>query len=98
MATKKKTERAVVVTTEHRGVFFGIVEDDAQAPAQITLSECRNAIYWNEGIKGFLGLTVSGPKAGCRIGPAAPRTTLYKCTSISDCTPEAVAAWRAAAW
>lgn len=100
-ATKKSTEktpRPVVVTTEARGVFFGYVEDDSKAPAEITLSKVRNCIYWPTAVKGFLGLAASGPVAGSRVGPESPKTTLYKVTSISDCTPEAEKAWAAASW
>lgn len=91
-------KKAVLVTTENRGVFFGYVEDESKAPAQITLSRCRNCVYWPQAVRGFLGLTVSGPLEGSRIGPAAAETTLYKVTSVSACTPEAVERWEKAAW
>ena len=94
----KKSPKAVVVTTENRGVFFGYIVDDSQAPAQITLSQCRNALYWPQSVKGFLGLASSGPSAGSRIGPVATESTLYRLTSITTCTPEAVSAWEAGQW
>lgn len=94
----QKTGRAVVVTTENRGVFFGYVRDESKAPAQITLEKVRNCVFWPMQVKGFLGLTVSGPLNGSKIGPAAPVTTLYKLTSISDCTDEAVKAWGDGGW
>jgi hypothetical protein len=31
--------RAVVVTTEHKGVFFGYVADESKLPAQVTLTQ-----------------------------------------------------------
>jgi len=51
MSTKAKSTmvtngRAVVVTTENRGVFFGYVRDESKAPAQITLEKVRNCVYW----------------------------------------------------
>jgi hypothetical protein len=97
-APEQKQKRAVVVTTENRGVFFGFVEDDSKAPNQITLSRCRNCVYWPASTRGFIGLTTSGPLAGSKVGPAAPEMTLYKVTSIATCTEEAIAAWEKAVW
>ena len=101
MATKKaaakatKAERAVLVTTEHRGVFFGYAtETDG---ATITLRNARNCIYWSADVKGFLGLAATGPSASCRIGPRAD-ITLRAVTCVAECTPAAVAAWESAPW
>lgn len=97
MATKKATtkERAVLVTTEHRGVFFGYAtETDG---ATITLRNARNCIYWSADVKGFLGLAATGPSASCRIGPRAD-ITLRAVTCVAECTPAAVAAWESAPW
>jgi hypothetical protein len=90
--------RPVVVTTEHRGVFFGYIVDESKAPNAITLSQCRNCVDWPQAVKGFLGLTTSGPLQGSRVGPAAVRVTLYGITSIADCTIEAVELWEKASW
>jgi hypothetical protein len=96
MTTKNKTgERAVVVTTEHRGVFFGYAADtDGDA---IKLTRSRLCVYWSADVKGFMGLAGGGPTAGCRIGPPAD-ITLRKITSVLECTPEAATAWEAAPW
>lgn len=91
-------KKAVVVTTEARGVFFGYVVDESAAPSRITLSGCRNCVYWAQSVRGFLGLASSGPKEGCRVGPAAAETTLFALTSITACTDEAVEAWEKASW
>lgn len=97
--TKKKTEKkAVVVTTKHRGVFFGYVADDSKAPAQITLTGVRNCVYWPATVRGFLGLSVSGPLQGSRVGPSAPEMVVYDLTGIVSCTPEAVKAWETIQW
>lgn len=102
MPSKKPTVttpgRAVVVTTEHKGVFFGRVMDESKAPDQITLSNVRNCVYWPESVKGFLGLAVSGPTRGSKVGPEAQVSTLYKLTGVFDCSEAAVVAWNAAAW
>ena len=94
--TKTKIERAVLVTTEHRGVFFGYAIDTSGA--SVTLRRARNAIYWRPPVKGFGGLAVTGPDARSRIGPAIPKIELRGITSVSECSPEAVTAWEAAPW
>lgn len=89
-------ERAVVVTTEHRGVFFGYATDtDGEA---IELKRARLCLKWTAEVKGFMGLAATGPTRGCRIGPAVPGITLRKITSVLEVTPEAVKAWEAAPW
>lgn len=91
----KKTERAVIVTTEHRGVFFGYATDtDGE---QIVLKRARLCLYWSSDCKGFMGLAATGPTSGCRIGPAAD-ITLRKITSVLEATPEAVKRWEGAPW
>lgn len=88
-------ERAVLVTTEHRGVFFGYATDvDGET---ISLKRGRLCVYWSADVKGFMGLASSGPTSGCRIGPAAD-ITLRAITSVLTVTPEAVKAWEAAPW
>ena len=94
MKTKTK-ERAVVVTTSHRGVFFGYAtETDG---AIIHLRAARNCLYWPSDNKGFIGLAAVGPLNGSRVGPAA-NISLRDITSVIECTPEAVKAWESAPW
>lgn len=93
--TRKKTERAVLVTTSYRGVFFGYAtKTDGET---IRLRAARNCIYWPREQKGFLGLATVGPLSGARIGPAAD-LELRGITAVAECTPEAVAAWERAPW
>ena len=90
-----KKERAVFVTTAHRGVFFGYATNtDGQT---IKLRRARNCIYWSRDIKGFIGLASNGPSSSCRIGPAAD-IELRDITSVSEVMPEAIAKWEAAPW
>lgn len=89
----KNGNRAVLVTTEHRGVFFGHLE--SQENNSVVLTECRCAIYWNTK-GGFLELAEIGPNEGSRIGSTALRVELYDVTSIADVTPEAVEKWKSA--
>lgn len=90
--------RAVVVTTKDRGIFFGYVKDETKAPSQITLTDCRNAVYYPAQVKGFLGLTVTGPLQGSRIGPPAPELTLFDLTSVGTASPAAVEQWEKGLW
>lgn len=83
----------VLVTTEHRGVFFGWLPKDADAAQKtLTLQRCRCAIYW-AGTRGFLGLAAHGPDEGSRIGAEAPSVMLHDITSVSWCTAEAAERW-----
>ncbi len=90
----RSKERAVLVTTSQRGVFFGYAtKTDGDT---IQLRAARNCIRWR-GLKGFLDLAVTGPTMACRIGPAAD-LEVRNITSVAACTPEAVAAWEGAPW
>ena len=89
-------ERAVLVTTDKRGVFFGYATDvDGDT---VTLRRARNCIYWSADVKGFMGLCVTGPTAPCRIGPAVESINLRGVTSVAAVSDAAVKAWEAAPW
>lgn len=88
-------ERAVVVTTAHRGVFFGYATDTDGD--QIALKRARLCIYWSADCRGFMGLAANGPTKSCRIGPAAD-ITLRNITAVLEVTPDAVAKWEKAPW
>lgn len=88
-------ERAVVVTTEHRGVFFGFAKDTNGET--IFLRQARLCVYWSRDCKGFMGLASHGPTESCRVGRPAD-ITLRNITSVTECTPEAVEAWSKSPW
>ena len=92
---KKQEKKAVVVTTEHRGVFFGYATESG---ATMTLKEARMCLYWSADVKGVLGLAVTGPNKGCRIGPAVPSLRLEKVTAVAEATPQAEEAWLKGFW
>lgn len=96
MATKKPTEVPVLVTTEHRGVFFGYATDTKGAT--IELARARNCVYWSSDLRGFLGLASVGPNRNCKIGPQVPSIQLRGITSVVEVTPEAAAKWESAPW
>lgn len=83
--------KAVVITTSHRGVFFGYLEKEEGTT--VTLTKARNCIYWSSDVRGFVGLSVTGPTGDCKIGPAAQRIKLHDVTSILDASDKAVEAW-----
>lgn len=95
--TKKSTERPVLVTTEHRGVFFGYLRGPYDGGSLVSLTRARLAVYWSSAMGGFMGLASTGPDSQCRIGPRAD-ITLRGVTAVTDVTPEATAKWESAAW
>ena len=89
------SERAVLVTTQHKGVFFGYATQTDGST--IRLRAARLCVYWTADLRGFMGLASSGPKPGCRIGPAVDME-VRDITSVAECTPEAVAQWEKGMW
>lgn len=88
-------DRPVLVTTAHRGVFFGYAsKTDGKS---IDLRGARNCLSWPSSNQGFLGLASMGPQPGARVGPAAD-ITVHDVTCVAACTPNATAAWEAAKW
>lgn len=94
-AVKKAGGRAVLVTTEHRGVFFGYASKTDEET--IKLKGGRLCVYWSKDVKGFMGLAANGPSSTCRIGPPAD-IELRAITAVAEVTPAAVKAWMAAPW
>lgn len=88
-------ERPVLVTTAHRGVFFGYATDIAGEI--LTLKRARLCIYWSADMQGFMGLAAHGPSRSCRIGPPAD-IALRAITAVVSVTAEAVAKWEAQPW
>ncbi len=100
MATKKKAApngkgRAVLVTTAHRGVFFGYATKTNGET--IALKQARLCVYWSADVKGFMGLAANGPSESCKIGPPAD-ITLRNITAVVECRPIATARWEQAPW
>jgi hypothetical protein len=95
MSKQRSKTRPVIVTTAHRGVFFGYAtETDGET---IKLAKSRLCLYWSRDVRGFMGLAANGPSASCRIGPAAD-ITLRNITAVLEVTPEAAAKWETAPW
>jgi hypothetical protein len=91
----EKKERPVIVTTAHRGVFFGYA--DATDGEVVKLTRARLCLYWSRDVKGFMGLAASGPSSACRIGPPAD-IALRAITAVLEVSADAAAKWEAAPW
>lgn len=92
---KATTERAVVVTTEHKGIFMGYATDTAGDT--IKLRSARLCVYWSSDLRGFMGLASHGPNSNCKIGPAAD-IELRGITCVIEVTKEAEERWSKAPW
>lgn len=96
MTTTKKqktTTQPLLVTTTHKGVFFGYGKMDSLKDGKMRLVKCRMCLYWDVQVKGVLGLAIDGPNSKCRITKAVTEIDLTDVTAVSVCTPEAAANW-----
>ena len=91
------TERYVMVTTAHRGVFAGVLDGDGTGET-VTLRQARMCVYWSAAMRGVLGLAAIGPDADCKIGPAVEALTLRNVTAVIDVTPAARERWEQQPW
>lgn len=96
MLEEGRKMQALIVTTAHRGVFFGYGEP-TDAPV-ITLERARMCVHWPAENRGVVGLASDGPKKGARIGPAAPKVILRDVTAIFFPSEQAIKAWESAPW
>lgn len=86
--------KAVLVTTEYRGVFAGEVPDDQDLAARaMPLANARMAIYWGT-TKGVMQLAETGPTTKSRISAPADIPMLHGITAIFAITPRAWAQWQ----
>jgi len=95
MKKPNEADRAVVVTTAHKGVFFGYATETGGST--IKLRAGRLCVYWPADLRGFMGLASSGPTKGSRIGPAVD-IEVRDITAVVECTPEATAQWEKGLW
>jgi hypothetical protein len=93
---KAKQAVSVLVTTSHRGVFWGYIEKTTPNGRTVTLKGARNAIYWATS-KGFVELAQIGPNSRSKVGMRAERIVLHDVTSVTECSEAATKAWESAA-
>lgn len=88
--------KPILVTTQHRGVFAGLVPDDQDLGARtMALQQARMAIYWGT-TKGVAELAATGPTAKSRIGAPADIPALHDITAVWAITEAAWTAWQSA--
>lgn len=96
--TETNVHRPVLVTTTHRGVFFGYLVGEP-AKEKVVINRARNVTYWDVATRSFLGLAANGPTDACRVSPAAgTESTLFDITGVFVCTPESVEKFEKGPW
>ena len=91
--SENTTGRPVIVTTEHRGVFFGYADDTSGT--EIKLDRARMAIAFGT-TRGILELAETGPTGRSKISARAPSIDVRKVTAVIEVSPAAVEKWEAA--
>ena len=90
--SKTSTPTPVLVTTKHRGVFFGYALDTSGETIHLTRARC--AIRFGT-TGGFMELAEFGPTAKSKVGARAD-IQVRDVTSVTLVTEQATAAWEAA--
>lgn len=88
----------VLLTTEHRGVFFGRLDRYDESARVAELSNARMVVHWPAECHGVLGLASDGPRKGCRISPAVPELRLTGVTAVGLVAESALPAWERDWW
>jgi hypothetical protein len=84
----------ILLTTQHRGVFFAQVEDSTDLTTKMltNLKNCRMAIYWAT-TKGVLELASDGPNESSKIGAAADVDVMHDITAVFSVSDKAAEKW-----
>ena len=86
--------RQVLVTTEHRGVFAGQIDDNQDINAKtMPLKNARMAIRWGT-TKGLLQLCETGPTDKSKISTVADIPALHDITAVMAITDKAWDKWQ----
>jgi hypothetical protein len=87
--------KPIMVTTQHRGVFAGLVPADQDLTVRsIALKSARMAIRWGTS-KGVMELAETGPTRESLISSPADIDALHDITAIFAVTDKAWAKWTA---
>lgn len=86
--------QSILITTKHRGVFFGQVEDGKDlTPTTLTdIKNARMAIRWRTK-NGVMELCEAGPNLHTKVGDKADINVLHDITAIFHVTEEAAEKW-----
>lgn len=88
--------RPVLVTTQHRGVFVGLIPTDQDVTARtLPLKAAKMAIYWGT-TRGLMELCETGPTEKSKISAPADIAALHDITAVFDIAPNAWAKWQEA--
>jgi hypothetical protein len=95
---KSKTQKLIplLVTTVHKGVFFGYGVPTHEKT--IRIEKAQMCVHWSADVKSVTGLAANGPTKGCRIGPAVPALYLQDVTAVMEVSEEAAKKWGEAPW
>lgn len=90
------TLKPVLVTTQHRGVFAGLVPEDADLTQRtLALKDARMAIRFGT-TRGVMQLAETGPTSDSRISAKADIPVLHDITGVFAITEDAWSKWVAA--
>ena len=89
---KASLERAVLICTKHRGVFFGYATNTSGN--DVTLKRARMAIKFGTN-RGVMQLAETGPTSNSKVSARAD-CNLHDVTAVFEVTETAVKAWEAA--
>lgn len=81
--------KSVIVTTEHRGVFFGKIGEASPSQTEATLEEAVMVIRFGT-TEGLSQLAATGPTKNTKLSAPVPKWHLRKITSIIECSSAAV--------
>lgn len=86
--------KSVLITTEHRGVWYAEVAEDKDltTPTLTGLKNCRMAIYWGTD-KGLHQLANTGPTKDSKISDPCDIEVLHKVTGVFSVSETAKAKW-----
>lgn len=88
--------KSILVTTKHRGVFGGLIEDDADMTATtLSLKSARMAIKFGT-TRGVMELAEVGPNDNSRISAPADIPVLHDITGVFTITDAAWEKWQSA--
>lgn len=86
-------KKPVLVTTKHRGVFAGVIDNKNIAATSFPLERARMAIYWGT-TKGLMQLAETGPTSSSKISAPADIPMLHDVTAVFAITEEAWQKWQ----
>lgn len=82
----------VIVTTEHRGVFFGQIGKASPNQTEATLKDAVMVIRFGT-TQGLAQLGATGPTENTKLSALVPKWHIRKITSMVEVSPAAAAAF-----